>query len=83
VHVPNHSLREMMRSYTCFLHVSKMLTLRYNRANSIEIKKAIIVNIIHNIFNLRDKQLFEILKKSNNVLLTFSFHIRYKHSFLF
>ena len=41
-------------SYKSFLHVSKMPTLAYNWANSIVIKNDVILNIIHNIFNLRD-----------------------------
>jgi hypothetical protein len=48
------SLSEMMPSCTCFPHVSKMPTLTYNRANSVIIKNAIILNIIQNIFKLRD-----------------------------
>ena len=47
---------EMMRSCKCFPHVSEMLTLTYNRANSVIINNAIILNSIHNIFNLRDTE---------------------------
>jgi hypothetical protein len=39
-----------------FPHVSKMTTLIYNQANIVMIKDAIILNIIHNIFNLRDSE---------------------------
>ena len=49
-------LSEMMPSCTCFPHVSKMSTLTYNRANSVIIKNAIILNIIQNIFKLRDTE---------------------------
>ena len=47
---------EMMLSCKCFQHVSKMSLLSYNRAESVVIKDAIILNIIHvhNIFHLRD-----------------------------
>ena len=45
-------LREMMRSCKCFSHLSKMPTL----TNSLIIKNAIILNIMHNIFNLRDTE---------------------------
>ena len=38
-------LSEMMRSYGCFQHVSKMLTLSHNRENSIVIKNAIILTV--------------------------------------
>ena len=37
-----------------FTNVSEMSPLTYNRANNVIIKNAIIWNIIHNIFNLRD-----------------------------
>ena len=37
-------------------HVSKMLILTYNRSNSVITKTAIILNIIHNIFNLRNTE---------------------------
>jgi hypothetical protein len=46
---------EMMRSCKYFPCVSKMPTLTYNKANRILIKNAIILNIIHKIFNIRDK----------------------------
>ena len=36
--------------------VSKMSTLTYNQANSVITKNTIILNIIHNIFNLRDTE---------------------------
>jgi hypothetical protein len=36
--------------------VNKMSTLTYNRANSLTLKSVIILNIIHNIFNLRDTE---------------------------
>ena len=45
-------LSEMMWSCKCFLHASKILTLIYNQGNSIVIKKALILKIIHNIFTL-------------------------------
>jgi hypothetical protein len=47
-------LTEMMRSCKCFPFVSKMSTLSQNRENSVVIKTTIILNIIHNIFNLHD-----------------------------
>jgi hypothetical protein len=47
-------MSEMMRSCMCFPYVSKLPNLTYNRANIVIIKNAIILNIIHNIFNLRD-----------------------------
>jgi hypothetical protein len=34
--------------------VNEIRTLTYNLANSVLIKKAILMNIIHNTFNLRD-----------------------------
>jgi hypothetical protein len=49
-------LMEMMGSYKCFAHVSKMSSITYNQENSVIIKNAIILNIIHNIFNLRDTE---------------------------
>ena len=49
-------LSEMVWSYKCFPHVNKMSTLTYNRANSLTLKSVIILNIIHNIFNLRDTE---------------------------
>jgi hypothetical protein len=45
----------MMQSCKCFPIVSKMSTPTHNRANSV-IKYDIILNIIHNIFNLRDTE---------------------------
>jgi hypothetical protein len=46
-------LRQMMRLCKCFPHVSEIPTLTYNRAYSIIIKNAKILNIIHvDIFNL-------------------------------
>ena len=47
-------LNEMMRSYKSFLHVSKAPTLAYNGANSVITKRAIILNIIHDIYNFRE-----------------------------
>ena len=52
--------------------VSKMSTLTYNQANSIITKNAIILNIIHNIFNLRDTEidvyiLIILLKKADDL----------------
>ena len=49
-------LMEMMGSYKCFAHVSKMSSITYNQENSVIIKNAIILNIMHNIFNLRDTE---------------------------
>ena len=43
-------LSEMMRAVS----VSKMLTLIYSQANSVIIKNAIFLNIMHNIVDLRD-----------------------------
>jgi hypothetical protein len=45
-------LGEMMQSCKCFQNVSKMSTLTYNLANSIILMNAMILNIIHNIFNI-------------------------------
>ena len=45
-------LGEMMQSCKCFQNVSKMSTLTYNLANSIILMNAVILNIIHNIFNI-------------------------------
>jgi hypothetical protein len=44
----------MVRSWKFFPHVSKMSIL--TGANSVIIKKPIILNIMHNIFNLRDTE---------------------------
>ena len=51
-------LNELVRSCKSFPDVSNMPTLAYSRMISIIIKKttAIILNIIHNIFNLRDTE---------------------------
>ena len=38
------------------IHVSKKPTLTYNRANSVIIKNAIILNTMHNICYLRDTE---------------------------
>jgi len=46
-------LSEMMRSCKCFPHIPQVSTFIYNRENSVIIKNAIILNIIHNILNLR------------------------------
>ena len=43
-----------MRSCKCFPRVNKIRTLTHNRTNSVLIKNAILLNIIHNTFNLRD-----------------------------
>ena len=60
---------EMMRSCNGFLHVSKIRTLTYNRASSeirtltynrassVIIMSAIIVTIMHNIFNLPEQNM--------------------------
>ena len=40
------SFSEMMGACTCFPHVSKMPTLKYNRGSNVVIKNAIILNII-------------------------------------
>jgi hypothetical protein len=48
--------------------VCKQPTLTYNWANSVIIKNAIILNIIHNIFNLHDtKILFKILEGTEHI----------------
>ena len=48
---------EMKGSCKWYPHASEMLTLRHNGANSVEVKIAIILNIIHHIiFNLRDTE---------------------------
>ena len=48
------TLSEMMLSCKCFQHVNQMPTLSYMHANSIIIKNAMILNIMHNIFKLRE-----------------------------
>ena len=48
------TLSEMMFSCKWFKHVNQMPTLSYMHANSIIIKNAIILNIKHNIFKLRE-----------------------------
>jgi hypothetical protein len=61
---------ELMQSCKCFPHVSKIPTITYNRASIIIIKNAIILNIIHNIFNHRDTQdvicILVILKRADS-----------------
>jgi hypothetical protein len=47
---------EIIRSCMSFPHVSKIPTLACNRANSVIIKKAIILNLRHNIFNIHDTE---------------------------
>ena len=48
---------EMKGSCMWYPHASEMLTLTHNGANSVEVKIAIILNIIHHtIFNLRDTE---------------------------
>ena len=42
-----------MGSCKCFPHVSKIPTLTYNRTNNVIIQNAIILNIMHNIFDFR------------------------------
>jgi hypothetical protein len=44
---PLPSLSEAMRSWKCFPHASRISNLTYNRANSVLIKNAINLNIIH------------------------------------
>jgi hypothetical protein len=46
----------MMRSFKYFSHVSKTPTLTYNRENIVIFKNPIILNIMHNMFNLRDTE---------------------------
>ena len=48
------TLSEIMRSCKDFPHFNQISTLAYNRANSVIIKNAIILNIIHSIFNLHE-----------------------------
>ena len=65
-------LSEMMQSCKCFPHVGKMPTLSYNRKNKVIIKKTIILNILHNIFNHRDIEvvvciIFVLLKRANGL----------------
>ena len=48
---PNAPFSEMVRS-----HVSNMQTLAYNQENSFITKNAIILIIIHTIFNLHDTE---------------------------
>ena len=56
-------LGEMMQSCKCFQHVSKMSTLTYNLANIIIMMNAIILNIMHNIFNIRDTEIVSFYRK--------------------
>ena len=64
-HQTSH-LSEMISSCKCFPHVSKMFTLTYNRANSVIIKNAIILNIIYNIFDVRDTEVDQAHKSVGN-----------------
>jgi hypothetical protein len=59
---------KMMLSYKCFPHVSKMPIFTYNQTNSVIIKKAIILNIIHNI---RYENIDEVEKHSHQVATKF------------
>ena len=43
-----------MWSSKCFPHVNKIRTLTYNPVNSVLTKNDIVLNVIHNTFNLRD-----------------------------
>ena len=47
---------EIVRSFKCFLHVSKMPSLMYNQVNSFIIENAMILNIIQHICNLPDSE---------------------------
>ena len=58
VWIPTYPLGDMMRLCKCFLYVSEMPTLKHNRAITAIIKNALILNIIHNIFNIRDTEMF-------------------------
>ena len=49
------SCSEIMRSIKCYPQVTTMPTPTHDRENWAVIKNAIILNIIHNTFNLRDK----------------------------
>jgi len=49
-------LSEVKRLCKCFRQESKLPTLTYSYANSVMIKNAIMLNIIHNIFDLRDTE---------------------------
>ena len=44
----------MIQSSKCFPHASKMHTLTNNRVISIVMETALILNFIHNMFNIRD-----------------------------
>ena len=50
------SLSMMMWSCKCFPHASKMPTLTYNWAERVIIENALILKIMHKIFNLRDTE---------------------------
>ena len=50
------SLNEIRRLLKCFPHVNKILTLTYNRANSILLKNTITLKMMHDIFNLHDTE---------------------------
>ena len=68
----------MIRQYNCCSHVSKMPILSYNRGlTALLIKNVIILNIIHNIFNLLDPEViyFYIVPLEYYRLLHGIFHI--------
>ena len=58
----------MMRSYKWFPHVIKMHTLAYNQVNSVAIENTIVLNIMHNIFNLR---VSEIIWKDKRIISSY------------
>ena len=50
------SLNEIRRSCKCFPHVNKIITLTYNRANSVLFKNTITLKMMHDIFNFHDPE---------------------------
>ena len=62
-------LGEIMQSCKCFQNVSKISTLTYNIANSFILMNAIILNIIHNIFNIRDTEIVSFYRKCSCINL--------------
>jgi hypothetical protein len=76
-------LSDMLPPCKCFPHVSKMSTLTYNQANKVVIKNALILNIIHYIFNLRDTEVVTsiisvLLKGSNGLNINIKYPVVYK-----
>ena len=56
INTKNQINQPMLCINNCAFHVLVNATLTYNRTNSVIIKNAIILNIMHNIFNLLDRE---------------------------